>query len=95
MSKYMYTEEFKFMLGGGKDNDNRVELPYQEIDQVMKSISLLPLYLRCKPLTKQPYLNCDDESREINSSKIVKMEKKDGVCEVTTGSGIIYRLITE
>lgn len=94
MSKYVYTEDFKFMLGS-KDSNKLVELPYQEIDEVMRAISILPLYLRFKPMTRYSYLDNDDELQKINSSRIVKMEKKDGFCEVTANSGSIYRLITE
>ena len=90
MTKYIYTENFVFMLG--EKTDEEVRLPYQDIKRVMDSIPYLQMYLFCIPLTNHPNLggNC-----RIKSSSIIDMEEKEGFCEVTTKSGSIYRLITE
>lgn len=90
MTKYVYAEQFKFMLG--ENQNDEVKLPYQDIKRVMDSIQFLPIYIISYPLTKHPYL---EENCKVKSSRIKNMEAKDGFCEVTTYSGTIYRLITE
>ena len=93
MSKYTYAERFQFMLGDNRDEE--VKLPYQDMETVKSSLENIPIYLWSYPLTGHPDLELNAEHRRVKSSRIKKLEKKDGFWEATTQSGTVYRLITE
>lgn len=93
MSKYTYVENFQFMLGDNRSEE--VKLPYQDMETVKSSLENLPIYLWSYPLTGHPYLELNAENRRVKSSRIKKLEEKDGFWEATTQSGTVYRLITE
>lgn len=92
-SKYTYTENFIFMLGDNRDEE--VKLPYQDLEKVQSSLEHVPIYLWSYPLTGHPYLEITAEKRRVKSSRLKKLDKKDGFWEATTQSGTVYRLITE
>ena len=93
MSRYTYVENFQFMLGDNRSEE--VKLPYQDMETVKSSLENLPIYLWSYPLTGHPYLELNAEHRRVKSSRIKKLEEKDGFWEATTQSGTVYRLITE
>ena len=89
-SKYVYATDYKFMLGSNED-ERQVLLPFQELEKVKESIQNIFIYLAVTPLTGHPHLGY----KRLRTSRIIKMEKKDGFWEATTSSGTCYRLIVE
>ena len=88
--KAVYASQFTFMYGNCHDEHRQV-LPYQDVQLVMKSIGMMPIYLRSNPITKHPTLGMVEYAYSTRIESISNYS--DNPYEVRTASGTVYRLI--